>query len=273
MDEDITLIQDSCDLVRKVFGSDKRIRIFERITNGANRDELKEEFDDATLSQTIKRLGRELGLVEQTDHELSLTPLGEEISTELLATYSKAKLITRLRPFLDQIPDWNQNLCNLDYLEDAHLEVEGDVFGDSHLRRYTQRIRESEKSRELVAQLTPASEVYGAKIIEDGMDCEFVGSAQIVEALEGGAESSGEFIERWERTEEMGTKYFVVDEELPYTLTIFDDEVVTILPTSSEGPDALLETSNEAVVEWALETYDGYRRDAERVHPPQGGQL
>ena len=147
-----------------------------------------------------------------------------------------------LQEFLNKIPDWDENLFDLDILENYEIESQSQRGSNynSARRKYRELVMGAEKIRELVHQ------PFVPETFVNKDDVEFIINSNLKAKME-----DDELIQ--------GAKYSETDREIPYTLSIFDEQKVGILPPVENDPNILFYSSDPDVVEWAQKRYKNFQ--------------
>jgi predicted transcriptional regulator len=84
--------------------------------------------------------------------------------------------------------------------------------------------------------------------------------------LERGAlEALADAYDEFDDALDAGIAVYVVDESLPFGLTLFDDETVALTTYDGGSVQGIVMAESEAAVEWATETYESYRDRGARL--------
>jgi predicted transcriptional regulator len=258
-------------LGRFVFGSGPRIRIFRDIQQGVHYSELTDIYADSLVSSTVNDF-RDKNLIYKTDQdEVHLTPLGKYILDNYAGLIGDLKSVVSVSEFFDALsPD------AYDYIDQSLIKNGETVSGslvdkNAVIYDYVENIREAKEIKEIVPTLiragvhtTEGKSIYGKQIMEGNLECTFIHTEGVYNVI-----SDTEQYRQSEAREHQDTNrvnYYRYDNDFPFTLTIYDDDMITILTYDDDGIGILFKSSTEACVEWANDIFSKLRQESERFN-------
>ncbi|ESP88890.1 helix-turn-helix transcriptional regulator [Candidatus Halobonum tyrrellensis] len=215
---------------------------------------------------TVNRGVRELEaaeLVEYDDGGYRTTPLGRRIVEGFAELAADAAVWTELEPFLRWVPEEELGF-DLTLLDDAEVVVPdpGDPYGV--INRHVGRLREMDEGRFLLPFTgLHAAETVHERVVDHGADCEVVVAPSVARTFRD--DEYAPVVA--EMADAGGFRVFRASEALPLSLGVVDDRVQFIAAEGQE-PRALVETERREVREWAEETFEACKREAEPVTFP-----
>ena len=219
--------------------------------------------DELDVSRsTIDRAIRELetaGLIAYADGRFGLTPLGQTTTVGLFEFVDDIHLQQRLEPFLQWIPDGSIDF-DLRLLADAKLLLPepGDPW--AMVNHHVDTIRETADNRSLLPVTgLHGFEVLHRKITAGDAKAAFVVEPKIAETFRSNPSYTPLYRELCD-TDQFEVRIY--DDEIPYYLGVLDETVQIGVDEDGE-PRAMVETENEAVVDWAVGVYEDYKRSSE----------
>lgn len=245
--------------------SDCRVGVLETLSDGgtATRRELQEELDvvRTTIQRNLDAL-EERNLVRSVEGGYEITLAGKLVAVDLLETVETTALAIEAGSVLGRV---GESSLEFDFdpraLTDATV-VEATVADPyAPIDRYESAVADADHAR-LILPPTAANplETTTAAIEDDGVH-EVIVVADLVPAA--GAERVGGYLDA--TAEEATVDLYRYDGELGCYLGILDDRVHLGVHDPKGIPDALLESTNDEVREWAIAEYERYREAAERI--------
>jgi len=243
--------EDGYDVVKFLAESENRLKVFESVSQGTqNWDKI--DVIQSTVSSNLGDL-ENAGLIREIDtRDYELTPFGEIISESYLSLLEDSKSIVRLfplLPFFNQIPDYESHLCDLELLADAELYKELPSGRNPARDKYMELISNATKIDEIIHRSIIPTTVL--EHLRNG-DLERTNVHSPKNLIEEAREDE-RWHNRWKKLHEHGAHHYAVDESITtlYTLSIYDDETVSIIPSSTDQDLVLLVTQNPEVLDWA----------------------
>jgi len=256
------------ELIKFLCGSDVRHETLVVLQEESQREKLiSMGFESSTLTGNIQDFEDRGLIVEPEQGTYELTSLGEYVSKEYFNFIDKLETVTEtahLRPFLNQVDDWESELCDADYLKNSDISMEREIGGNQAIHEYNKLIEDSTSIREVIHRsITPNSFIEWLDGEEN--DLEIIMPREMAEQYE----EIPVAYRKWRNLHDNGADYLISDREIPFTLTIFNDTGVGIFPSKTDEPDIFLYTEQEEVLEWAEAMYGDLREDAELTDPYQ----
>ena len=227
------------------------------------KDTLDETLDTSrrTLTRTLTQL-ESRRLIEGTDDGYRLTAFGETQAASFREWLRRDEIAQRLQPVLGHL-EAGLFEFDIEHLRGATLTVADEsqpyavLDRTLTLREHATRIRELAPSveRRSVKQLAERIESGERLDVETVMTAGTARTAQSEPAYEDAVETI---------TAAEGVSQHVYPGQFPLFLGIMDETVVVGAAADGE-PHAMLETTDDAVREWARETFDSYRTDARPI--------
>jgi predicted transcriptional regulator len=149
-----------------------------------------------------------------------------------------------------------------DLLEVSDIEVTYSTDAEPYApaRRQTEILHSAERLHVLLPAIDlDSTKTITEQVTQRGLELETVVSPNVESTIE-----SDEFAPLMSAKIQTGrSAVFVAREDLPFYVGLADDGRVQVGLADDEGlPRALLETSDDAVREWAEDVYEGYRKRA-----------
>lgn len=226
------------------------------------RDELRSRIDASrtTIQRNLKAL-EERGWVENGARTYSLASCGEMIADDFLELVDTVSIAEQLQPILEWV-----DRTELDF--DFGLLVNADIVtakpGDpwAMVNRHVERLKDANDIRALLP-LTGlhAMKVGHDRVVKHGATTEHIASSDVVDTFQNDS-AYREYYDNLIETNRYDLYHY--SQEVPYYLGVLDD-IVQIGVDEGGDPRGLIETKNEEVREWAVNTLDKYRKQAEQV--------
>lgn len=251
--------RDAIDLLDFVTRSASRVQILETLleADAASRAELQSAVDvvRTTLQRNLDGLA-ERGLIRERDRQYEITPTGILVASGVRDSLALAAPATRLRPVLERIPVSELDL-DPELLTDATVVEATTANPYAPVKRHEMRMAETDHAR-LVLPAVGADPVETAQeTASEGAVHELIVTPDVVETMR----TDPSFEEHAKSMIDTATVTMsLFDGEIPYYLGILDDIVEIGVHDESGLPTALLESTNPAVREWAIERFEEYQR-------------
>lgn len=248
--------------IRFLARAESRVHIMEHLAEAgsATQRDLRTELDASrtTVARALRSLA-DKGWIENDDGEYRPTRVGTIIADEFSELLETVRRVEELSDFLRWFPD-DESAPDFLNLRDATVTTASDGDPYAPARNQTEILRTADRLRILL----PSIDLEGTKTITEqvthhGLEAETVVSPGLEETLE-----SEEFAPLLREKMQTGRSTLLVSSrDLPFYLGLADDGRVQIGVEDDEGfPRALLETTDEAVREWAKDVYRTYREAA-----------
>ena len=220
-----------------------------------NRRELQERLE--VSRPTVHRLTRSFedrGLVERSDGELALTPVGEIITETVIEFQRTVQTARRIEPFFEVVSD-----CDPVFVREAFADATvttadpGDPY--SGVRRFMTLVENSDTLRGIdPTAINPLHLDELHEQIIDGMETDAVFLPEVVESL---IESNPD---RAREAFESGNLTLRTHDDIPFGITLCDDRIgVGIYDNDTGLLKTYIDTDAPAAREWAEAVYLEYR--------------
>jgi predicted transcriptional regulator len=269
-----TPFENAQEVINYLFRAPNRVPVFLQFYDGDEDQEYLplKEVNDSTESNTRSDL-EEKGLLNKVGRgNYELTPVGKIAVKDVHNWMKDAKNINELFPlsqFLRQVHQLDEFLDEdeIRWLADSQIAVQDEETGRNHARNlYRQMIDEATEIREVIHR-TYDPEYVRNELVNGDLESIFVVSSIDMEETVRSEEAS---FERWKDMYEHGSTHVSVEEiPIDYSVSIFDDEKVGILPTDpvEAGTNVYLVSSDKNVVEWASNLIQRYAEKGEESVP------
>ncbi|WP_256546701.1 transcriptional regulator FilR1 domain-containing protein [Halobellus inordinatus] len=248
---------------RFLFGSRQRISIFRDVQKGVSYAELTDRYGDSLTSDTINSFREKSLVVKTSDNRVRLTPLGEYISANYANLIQDLRQVKQVDEFFAAIPAYASDLLNPDVIKGGETLSGNLVDKNAVVYDYVNNIRQADEIKEIVPRLiraglydTEGNSIYRQRIMEDGLQCTFIHTEDVAEAI---ASAEQQRAEAQEHQQTQRVSYWRYSGEFPFTLTIYDDELITLLADNSDGVKVLFQNDTEASLEWANDIFETYK--------------
>jgi len=245
-------------------GSPNRREILARLEAGpATREALLADVDASrvTLWRNLSELV-DRDWVSAEEDGYSLTVAGRLVFEHFRSLQRTLDTVERLGDVVEWLPAEEMGV-DVARLADARIAVPTPSDPQAPMRLVDRQMREASHVDILSHAMAP--NILGALDADrDGDDLvvEGVITSDVADAIGADPRTHRQFRDAVARGALRWHRY---DGEIPYVLAVLDGERVGIgLDDDAGRPQAVLETDDPVVLEWALETFDAYRRDA---HP------
>jgi predicted transcriptional regulator len=242
--------------------SPARLRILRELSEdpGLDRRELDSrlEVSRTTVSRNLDRLV-EREWVEEDRGTYRATPCGELLATELTDVLETVERARQVRPFFQWVSTESFDLgCR--QLRDADVVVSTPGNPYAPVDRHVDRLSTARRLRCVLPVTGRRALETVEQAVRDGATSFEVVVAQEVAASFEHDDSLAPIFEGFRSHDRI--EVFVTDAQVPYYLGIVDDVVQVGVGDDDGVPRALVESNDEAVREWAAETYRRYRESA-----------
>lgn len=229
----------------------------------------KRSLVDATSASrsTVTRAVRDLesvGLIERLNGDYRVTPFGRLLAGEVDALLDTVSFAWASRDVLAQLPVEELGF-DLSRLADARITEPTTANPTAPMQRVVELKRGASRVRSLASGRSPGAVDAHVDALEHG-DHEFesVCSLELVEWLASDPEQR-------EKLEALlghdSATVAVCEDDIPLPLGIADDRAFFGVESEEGAPIALVESTDDRVFEWAVDTYDRFRRNATELTP------
>jgi len=213
---------------------------------------------------TIHRVTRSFedrGLVERSEGQLALTPLGDLIAQSVIEFRQTVRTARRIEPLFGVVPD-----CDPAFVREAFADAvvttaePGDPYNG--VRRFMSLLEDTDRLRGIdPAAINPLHlDALHARIV-DGMVTDAVLLPDVVASL---LESNPK---RAREAFATGNLTLRTHDDLPFGLTLCDDRIgVGIYDADTGLLQTYIDTGSPAAREWAEEVYAEYREASTTLH-------
>lgn len=244
--------------------SPHRVAVLDVLADGPRtRREIREvtEISQPTLTRILSGF-EDRSWVEKQGQEYSLTPFGSLLAEEFGALHETVETMQQLETIGPYLPLQEMDV-DVRLFRDATITLPRPPDVQATLRRGEDLIRDASRIRWLGATFTLDSLPKQRELVlERGQTQEIIIGSDAFEGML--SHSQAIPVVRELLTNKDVTVYRYAG-EIPFTLVLADD-VAGIVPYNDEGaPCALIDTTDETVREWVVDTLDDYRNRAERI--------
>lgn len=250
------------DAVSILSGSETRVQLLRLLAaeGPLSRDELRRRTDVAnvTLTRNLETLA-EQGWIDEDARTYELTLRGEIIAERFFDLLETVEIVEHLEPFLEFAPRTGLDV-DVAHLADADVTVGAKHNPFAPVSEYVDRLRDATEARIL---LTPvglnALQSAREDLLADDAHYEIVLERAFLQSLRGDDGCIGVLEELAEAD---GSTVAVHDGELPFCLLVTETCAQLGVMDEFNHPRALVISDDDVVHEWALETFQKYRRAA-----------
>lgn len=244
--------------------SPHRVAVLDVLADGPRtRGEIREvtEISQPTLTRIIGGF-EDRSWVHRRGQEFSLTPFGSLLAEEFGALHETVQTMHQLETIGPYLP-LEEMEVDVRRFRDATITLPRPPDVQATLRRGEGLIRDASRIRWLGATFTlDALPKQRELLLERGQTQEIIIGSDALEGLLSHSQAVPVVRELLGHTDVTVYQYAG---EIPFTLVLADD-VAGIVPYNDEGaPCALIDTEDETVREWVVDTLDDYRNRAERI--------
>jgi predicted transcriptional regulator len=250
-----------------------RLQFFDRFSRGTHRTELNSDFSSPVVADTLKRFTNEqLIYQDETDEQYYLSELGKMMEEPLSELIDVAIEVHRLMPIVECVPPSQRDFLDLEKLSGVEEPTVGDdVTPSSGSGKYLRRIAEAERVWEIAPKIAipggqgqPNFGGFHNAIMDEDRDIEvtFIHTPQMVDTIQ----NTPALREEARMHLETGrVEYYSSKVSFPVTLTIFDNEIVSMLGTNNEGNEVYIEARTEDAINWGREIFERIKEKSEGI--------
>jgi predicted transcriptional regulator len=254
------------DILAFLSQSENRVGVLAALSDGAPRDRYDLESTVDASRRTVLRVVNELsdrGYLRETGDGYRLTALGAHVHDQYAAAVDGLDAVAPVAPFLAAVP---AGVVDFDLARLADAEVTAATPGGSYapldrtleLRRAASRIRElapdvERRSVEQIAERVEAGEDVEIEIVLTPASLETAESVDQYAAAHGAVAAAD------------GVALYLTPEPFELPVSVMDETVALVSGGMDGRPDAVLETDDPVVREWAESYIDRYVALAERI--------
>ncbi|WP_394741944.1 helix-turn-helix transcriptional regulator [Natronococcus roseus] len=212
----------------------------------------------STIGRTLRAL-EDRGWIARTDHCYETTPLGAFVAAGMRELLDRVETERKLRGIWVWFPDEVRRLP-LESFSEAVVTIPTVDDPYRPVNRFISLLRETDRFRFVgfeLALLEPCRDELCGQVV-DGMAAEVIDPPSVVSYIQ------RTYPEQSARTLASGNLTVLIHEELPeYGLSLFDERVgICGYHPDSGTVRAFVDTDDPTIREWAVSTYEGYRREA-----------
>jgi predicted transcriptional regulator len=212
----------------------------------------------STIGRTLRAFENR-GWIVRTDHRYEATPLGAFVASGIRELLARVETERELREIWGLFPDEVRRLP-LESFSEAVVTVPTVDDPYRPVNRFVSLLRETDRFRFVgfeLALLEPCRDELCGRVV-DGMATEVIDPPSVVSYIR------TTYPEQSARTLASGNLTVLIHEELPeYGLSLFDDRVgICGYHPDSGTVRAFVDTDDPTIREWAVSTYEAYRREA-----------
>ena len=254
----MTSLQDNIDWLTR---SENRVRALELLGERSyDRPELLAAIDVSrvTFNRMLEALEEKGWTRENEEREYRITPLDRLIIDDLSRAFDSATTARKLRDLVQYLPTEEFDF-DLRRLGDARITRPTETDTVASLSRSATLMSEStQQFSQLIANIDRLH-MNGASELDTPENAESILTANVMEIVLADPVTREDLI----AVIETGFDLYLYDGSASITLSLFDNTVGFELNDGSGFVPAFIETDDEAVLEWAEETYEQYKREAE----------
>ena len=244
--------------------SEQRVRVLDLLADGPR---TRTDLQAATGASRVT-IGRTLGEFEdrgwaRRDGDAHrLTPLGEMVAEDLSRLLDTAAAAGKLRGVMEWLPAEAIDV-DLRRFADARFTFASQTDPTSPARRYANAMADADRVRILSFTAKPtALRVHREAVRESAQSFEIVHTPSAYDAITGDPEMADWLREIMDSGQ---GSYYRYDGEIPFNLMIADGTVLLLLTAADGSRPTLVECEDDAVLAWAEDEFERYRRDATAV--------
>lgn len=201
----------------------------------------------------------EMDLVTKSGSRYELTDLGRLVTDEVEECHSKVRSAVGFEEFLGVISDSD---LTLEDIEGAKVTRVRDENPFEPMTRLAELVEGTEEAYVLAKSMAPRGFAAGRERVRRGdTNLEIVVDSEIPDYV-GIADWFGDGIENALGT---GRLKIWVHDDVEYNLAVLDGKLCLGSEDESGVPDALLETADEAAVDWAHEVLERHKESSDRL--------
>lgn len=237
----------------------KRVGAFRRLREGpASRAELQEELgvSRATLHRVATFLQEE-GFAVESDEGLELTPVGQETADAATEYEERVGTARRLAPLLNALDlDALPVPLDVELLSDVDVELPKPGQPGRPAQRVVDAVEDADRVRGIAPVVLPIYVEAFYREILDGLETELVIAPDVVDGLDEA------YTDKFQEALETGRLDVYVHEDVPVGLYLTADVVGLVGYDGADVLQVVVEANDEALREWAEETYEHYRSES-----------
>lgn len=259
------LTDESWDSINCLSNSLQRIQLLNVLDN--EQADLRSLKDDLEIPRTTVQ--RNLSVLEQrnwikeTAAGYATTPAGSLLVNEFVRMAERVKRIDHLTPFLNIVDA--PTAIEIDRLDTSHLTVPEPGQPNAPLTHLLEMLEMADNVHGFLPVVSPLLVDRYRHANEDVMaELEVVFSA---DALNGFRERSDDNQKNRTGLEQAtSVEVWVSEDDLSYGLLILEDKIVLIAYDDIREMKVVVESSDEAAIEWGERTYENYKCQSSRLH-------
>lgn len=226
--------------------------------------ELRSELDvvRTTLQRNLNAL-EERDLIRADDGEYGITPAGELVAEDLLDVFETVRFATEVGPVLRRLVESAAEF-DLDprSLTDATVVESTTANPYAPVERHAATMAETDRARLVL----PATGENPLGTAQSSVDEGAVHEAIVTKAVADRLRTNPSLRRRFEpMADSENVSVYVYDGDVPYYLGILDERVQFGVHDERGIPEALLESESDDVRRWAIDRFEAYLEDAERI--------
>jgi len=242
-----------------LFRSERRVRMLLSLAGGPQTPSELAAATDASRKTARRALGtfEEYGWVRRLGRQYEMTRLGDLVAERVQSLLGAVELTRTLRPIASTLPESFD--VDLGGLEDVRVTVPEVADTVAPARRMVEVLDDADEISVAAFAVAPGAveatrDSERADLVLTPAAIEFIlDDPTMLSHLEG-ILAAGWSVRRY-------------DGELAYNLVIADEAVMLGLVDDSDAPSGLVESTDEAVLDWASERFERLRRQADPLDP------
>jgi predicted transcriptional regulator len=252
----MTTAQDDIDWLTR---SENRVQALELLVERSyDRSELLEAVDVSrvTFNRMFEALDERGWIAQDDERKLYATPLGRIVIRDVSKAFDSAATAQKLHDIIEYLPT-EQFDFDLDRLQNAQITRPTETDTLAPLNRFAELLSEAtQRFTPLVANI---DRLHTGGVNEAAPEhAEAIFTAEVMETILADSVMREDTI----ASIETGFDLYLYDGSASITLSLFDNTVGFELNDGSGFVPAFIETDDEAVLAWAEETYEQYKREA-----------
>ena len=248
--------------IRYLSDSEHRITVLELLLETPQtQTDLREraEASTATVSRVVRSF-EDRDWVRRRNGSYELTPVGRFVATEFIALHDRLEAVERLQDIVEWLPTEIVDL-GLDCLVDASLTFPTSNNPMATIERTTELGRHASMSRALSHYLpTMCMDGHLAALNEGTQTLVSVFNRGIYETIAGSSPEGSQKV--LEVLDSARATLYVYEGDVPYALGIMDEVVYVGVENDMGVMVGLIETTDQRVFDWAVDTFEDYRDEA-----------
>jgi len=239
--------------------SKNRFRVLKALTDGPwEPSELRKKLE--VPRSTFRRILTELEdreWAENTQEGYKTTPLGSYVVDFFSDSIEKMEKVDKLSVFFEQVP-FSEIDVDFKTLVGSDITVQEPYTPHAPMEHLLDSLEETQKVRGFAPIITDAyADAYYEAIEENGTEINHILSERVAGII------SRRYTDQMKDIIDTGMEETRVYEgEFPVGLTMFDDRVLMYSLDETGVMNAILETDDEELYDWAEEYYTEYRKEA-----------